>query len=233
MRQWVAVLALVLGCVVPVEAAPVLELELDGTASNNSKATAQTIPTSAFTLPVPETVFNPPGFRTATLTGRAGGPDIDLFRISGRGQLLLDVDNEGDGIDSVLFLFNSSGVLLVVNDDATTTTFPDESTPNEDLGSLNSNNRDARIFFNLPEPGIYFVGITNFSNWGECEGPGPSCNTEEGWFVSNGPQPPTGFYLLHLSLEHPVPMPPTLALLVSVGLAAGTRFFVRRTRARS
>ncbi|HTK91327.1 MAG TPA: hypothetical protein VL948_13855 [Verrucomicrobiae bacterium] len=83
MRQWLVGLALVFGFVVSAEAAPVTELEADGTAVNNSAATAQTIPTSAFTLPVPSTVFDPPGFPTATLFGRGGGSDVDLYRISG------------------------------------------------------------------------------------------------------------------------------------------------------
>ena len=115
MRQCVLGLAILIrGCALVAEAAPVSELELDGTASNNSQATAQLIPTSAFTLPVPETVFDPPGFRTAALFGRGGGSDVDLFRISGHGQLLLDIDDAvlGEGsrfFDPVLFIFNSSG----------------------------------------------------------------------------------------------------------------------------
>ena len=84
MRQSFLVLAmLVFGCATAAEAAPVIEFELDGTASNNSFATAQTIPTSAFTLPVPPTVFDPPGDPTAALTGFGGGSDVDIFRISG------------------------------------------------------------------------------------------------------------------------------------------------------
>jgi hypothetical protein len=63
MQQWVLALAVVLGCAIAAEAAPVIELEANGTASNNSQATAQAIPPSAFTLPVPPTVFDPPGFR--------------------------------------------------------------------------------------------------------------------------------------------------------------------------
>lgn len=219
MRRWVSVLAVVLGCAVGAEAAPVDELELSGTASNNSLATAQLIPTSAFTLPVPETVFDPPGFRTASLFGSGGTPDVDVFRISGHGQLLLDIDTDDGGHpDTVLFIFNSSGVQLAVNDDA-----------GNDPGSLN--HHDSLILFALPQPGVYFVGITSFSNWTE-----DCCSFDEA-FSQNGPQPSpdepnAGGYVLHLSLEHPHPfrvsVPATLALLVSSGvLAFGARFWRR------
>jgi hypothetical protein len=204
MRQSILVLAmLVFGCATAAEAAPVIEFELDGTASNNSFATAQTIPSSAFTLPVPPTVFDPPGDPTAALTGFGGGSDVDIFRISGHGHLILDVDNGVNGdfisfIDTELFLWNSSGVLLDFSEDG----------PN-DPGTLHTH--DSLIFFDLPGPGVYFVGILN--ELGCCD---------------NGPQPAEGAqeYLLYLSLEHPhrVSVPPTLALLVlSAGLALGAR----------
>jgi hypothetical protein len=209
MRCTLIASVLVLGCAVAAEAAPVSELELDGTATNNSLATAQTIPTSAFTLPVPPTVFDPPGLPTAALTGFGGGSDIDFFRISGHGQLILDVDNGVNGdflssIDTELFLYNSSGVLLTFNEDG----------PN-DPGTLHTH--DSLIFFNLPGPGVYFVGIRN--ELGEGNGPQPAEGAQE--------------YLLFLSLEHPhrVPVPATLTLLLcSVGLTVGARFWVRRTR---
>jgi hypothetical protein len=202
MRRWFIGSILVLGCVVAAEAAPVNELELDGTATNNSLAIAETIPTSAFTLPVPATVFNPPGFPTAALTGFGGGEDVDIFRISGHGRLILDVDNGVNGdflsfIDTELFLYNSSGVLLTFNEDG----------PN-DPGTLHTH--DSLIFFDLPGPGVYFVGIRDELHTG------------------NGPQPTEGAqeYLLFLSLEHPhrVPVPATLVLLgVGLGILALTR----------
>jgi hypothetical protein len=237
MWLWPLTLAILLGRAVVADAAPVSEFELDGTASNNSPATAQLIPTSAFTLPVPETVFDPPGFRTATLTGIAGGPDVDVFRISGHGRLLLDVDQaiNGSSLDTVLFLWNSSGVALRTNDDASINEFPD-GVPNADLGS--NHTHDSRIFITLPKPDVYFVGITRYFNTvDDClGGTGPSCDFPNGFF-ENGPQPiediTRGDYLLHLSLEHPhrVPMPATLALLVSAGgLALSAHLWIRRTQ---
>jgi len=67
----VAVLLLTV-CVCRSHASPVSELELPLTATNNTSATAQFIPASAFTLPVPPTVFNPPGFPTASVAGVSG-----------------------------------------------------------------------------------------------------------------------------------------------------------------
>jgi hypothetical protein len=222
MRQWVLVAVIVFGCTVAAEAAPVNELETAGNASNNSAATAQSIPTSAFTLPVPPTVFNPPGFPTASLFGRAGGPDVDIYRISGSGRVILDVDNEviSSDFDTVLFLFNSSGASLVIDDDAPL-----------DPGSEHTH--DARIDFILPAPGIYFVGVTGFFNT-NCEQAGPACSITTS-FISNGPQPAddaAGEYLLHVSLEQPlgVPVPATLALLLCSGaLAAGVRLWAGRS----
>lgn len=214
-------LVLLLGCAAA-EAAPVMELEANGTASNNSLATAQTIPTSAFTLPVPATVFDPPGFPTASLTGAGGGPDVDIFRISGHGQLILDIDNEGiPGLDTVLFLWNGSGVTLAVDDDFSPL----------DAGSITSH--DSLIFFTLSHPGVYFVGVSRFANTTDC-GLELSCDFVNRFF-ENGPQPDEGTqaYLLHLSLEHPhrVSVPSTLVLLVSSGgFALGAGFWKRCKR---
>ena len=219
MRQWMILgLVLLLGCAAA-EAAGVNELEADGTASNNSLATAEAIPPSAFTLPVPATVFDPPGFRTASLIGFGGGPDLDIFRISGHGTLLLDVDNAVGPccLDTVLLVWNSSGVPLAVVDDFS---------PNDD-GTETSH--DSLILLDLPGPGVYFVGVGRSLNWTECAL--PDC-TVDGAFFANGPQPSEGAagYLLFLSLEHPhrVSVPPTLALIVSFGaMALGARLWRR------
>jgi len=218
----ISLLALISGLAPGAEAAPVNELETDGTASNNSLATAQAIPPSAFTLPLPPIVSDPPGFPTASLVGVAGGPDVDIYRISGHGTLLLDVDNGFDGLfstfDTWLYIFNSSGVTLVEADDSSPI----------DPGTDSSH--DSRILFNLPGPGVYFVAVSAFGN----TIPGGTVDTA---WSANGPQPiddeDAGRYLLHLSLEHPhqfrVPVPLTLALLVCAGgLALGARLLGHR-----
>ena len=225
MRQWMILgLVLALGCAAA-EAAPVNELEVGGTTSNNSFATAQAIPPSAFTLPVPPIVFDPPGFRTATVFGVGGGPHVDIYRISGHGTVLLDMDNDVDLVpfflpDTTLIVFDSSGASLRVVDDQV----------GSDPGSFSFH--DPRTLFNLPGPGVYFVAVSTFFNT-ICESPGPFCTLDTA-YSSNGPQPSdpdAGGYRLHLSLEHPhrVPAPLTLALLVcSGGLALGARLLGRR-----
>jgi hypothetical protein len=162
-------------------------------------------------------VFDPPGFRTASLVGRGGGPDVDIFRISGHGRLLLDVDNDviSVSLDTVLFVWNSSGVPLAVQDDFSPV----------DPGSVTSH--DSQIVLDLPGPGVYFVGITRSANTTDCVF-NFDCS-----FIANGPQPDEGGdgYLLFLSLEHPhrVSLPPTLVLLIcSGGLALGARLLGRR-----
>jgi hypothetical protein len=198
------------------------EFELDGTATNNSAATADAIPRSAFTLPVPDEVFNPPGFPTATIFGRGGGlgfeggpSDVDIFRISGHGGLVLDIDTAGlTSFDTILSLFNGSGLLLAMNDDNS-----------NDPGSVDVTNHDSLIFFTLPGPGVYFVAVTQWQNF-PCDETLP-CSLDTAFIPSrNGPQPEegedAGSYVLHISLQHPhpIPLPPTGLLVGSViGLA--------------
>ena len=222
-RRRVLMLCLVLqlGWVGTAAAASVGELELDGTSSNNSQATAQAIPRNAFTLPVPDTVFNPPGFPTATIGGKGGGlgfeggpSDVDIFRISGHGGLVLDIDTADlpSRFDTILSLFNGSGLLLEVSDDNS-----------NDPGSVDVTNQDSLIFFTLPGPGVYFVAVTQWQYF-PCDENLP-CSLDTAFIPSrNGPQPEEDArpYVLHISLQHPhpIPLPPTGLLVGSViGLA--------------
>ena len=224
MRQWIILgLVLLLGCAAA-EAADVNEFEAAGTASNNSLATAQAIPPSAFTLPVPPTVFDPPGFRTASLIGRGGGSDVDIFRISGHGTLLLDIDNDviNSFLDTALVLFDSSGVVLARGLDG----------PVDD-GTVTSH--DALLVFDLPGPGVYFVAVSSdFNVDSGCSPALPGCTLDNA-FGSNGPQPEDApQYLLYLSLEHPhrvgVPAPAALILVVAAGGVVGAMSVLRRRR---
>jgi hypothetical protein len=80
-------------------ASPITELETGGNATNNTIATAQVIPGSAFTTPVPATVFNPPGFPTVTITGLLGSAadpssDVDFYSFTANaGQIYIDIDS--------------------------------------------------------------------------------------------------------------------------------------------
>jgi hypothetical protein len=138
------VIGVVVGCAVAAQAATVNELE-----PNNSVSTAQTIPTSAFTLPVPATVFNPPGFPTASISGGIGGGDVDLYRVSGHGQIILDIDSGEFDTDTIVSLFTSNE-LLAFNDDMSL-----------DPGSPHLH--DSLVIFDLPHPGVYFVAVTHFA----------------------------------------------------------------------
>jgi PEP-CTERM motif len=73
-------------------------------------ATAEAIPGAVLTLPVPATVFNPPGYATATINSVGGGSDVDFssFFANG-GEVYFDIDNLPFTFDTILSLFNSAG----------------------------------------------------------------------------------------------------------------------------
>ena len=71
-----------LASVAPANAAIISETEdLGTTATNNTLATAQVIPGTAFTAPEPPTVFPRPGSVTATILGHGGGDDVDFYSL--------------------------------------------------------------------------------------------------------------------------------------------------------
>jgi hypothetical protein len=199
---------------VAAQAATVNELE-----QNNSVSTAQTIPTSAFTLPVPATVFNPPGFPTASISGGIGGGDVDLYRVSGHGQIILDIDSGEFDTDTIVSLFTSNE-LLAFNDDMSL-----------DPGSPHLH--DSLVIFDLPHPGVYFVAVTHFANFPCDEHLGP-CAIDTAFDRNEASDEPGPPYILHISLEHShrVPAPGTLILVgVACGVGAIMSAFRRRETA--
>jgi hypothetical protein len=141
----------------PLSAALIVETETNGAAANNSLASAQSIPLSAFTAPSPANVINIPGAVTATIQGKGGGDDVDYYSFVNPwpGSLLyLDVDNNPATFDNMVAVFNSTGTLIAWGDD----------TNPADPGSASF--IDARVGpVLLASVGTYYIAIAEFPNY--------------------------------------------------------------------
>jgi hypothetical protein len=226
----VAITALALGIATAAGAAPITEVEFNGTI-----AAAQVIPASAFTTPVPGTVFNPPGFPTATISGLGGSDDatdVDFYAfMANGGDVYFDIDDDPFTVDTILALFDSSGALLAFDDDS----FGED--PGTEVGF------DSFLgVFTLPGPGTYYIAVSQFPNFPTALVPGltfAALSRPDGSEGGNavigaapgestytlGPQRSTGTmpYTLHISAQNAgtetVPEPVTL-LLFGAGLTA-------------
>lgn len=223
MRKLLPFLGLALfSSVMPTSASVIAESGAGGT-----PGTAQIILASAFTLPVPATVFNPPGFSTATINGRGSDLDVDFYRFDTFAPSLayFDIDNVNT-FDTFLALFNGAGTLLGYGDDS-----PLDPGSTLDLDSFLG-------VISLPAAGTYYVAVSPFGNFpsaiSSC-GPTLALTRPDGqyggstcpaatpgdasfdWNGDEGDQP----YTLHLSIQteiQVVPEPATIALL-TLGLA--------------
>jgi hypothetical protein len=190
-----------------------------GGISNNTILTAEAIPSTKFTPPVLATIFDPPGWATATIVGTGADPlaatsDLDFysFTTSG-GRAIFDIDNDVDGdpstldtlLDTMLSLFDSSGTLIAFND---------ESAGDPGSGPI----FDSFLGVISLTPGTYFVAVTQFPNEPNAY-PGPGNPTlirpdgvEGGEAVAGATPGDSSFpqsgpdgsspYTLHISLEN-------------------------------
>jgi hypothetical protein len=225
-------------------AAPVIEAEVTGTATNNTTAGAQAIPDASFTTPVPPTVFDPPGWPTATVSGKGGGNDVDFYSFStAGGGALFDIDNAVFTFDTVLSLFTGAGTLIAWNDDS------DPADPGSAAGAGDDGTDalgDSFIGTIILPAGNYFIAVSQYPNFANAIF---SIATQDalvrpdggfgGWLVGGATPGDSSFtsngndmglaYTLHISLESPgvIPEPQTYALMLAglglLGFAARRR----------
>jgi len=196
-------------------AAPVGELELVGTATNNVIGSAEVIPPAAFTAPEPATVFFRPNSVTATISGHGsfGASDVDFYQITtfgtGPNVLTADIDTDIASVpkhgDTFLEIFDSAGTMLAFNDDS----FP------LDPGSGIFTCCDAYLGEITLAPGTYNIVVTTCCNFGLgfISSTGPLMRPDGffgGNFVTATPGDSSHFfsgtdaglnYVLHLSLQ--------------------------------
>jgi subtilisin family serine protease/Tol biopolymer transport system component len=161
---------------------PVQEVE-----SNNTLATAQNIDGGPWTRVFNGDVTSSMSIPHVTIEGTGNGTfDYYSFTVSSSGSLgIFDIDsgakagNPGD-IDTELFLYNASGVLLAQSDDNTVV----------DPGS--EQDLDSFLVHTFSSPGTYIIGVGRFDSFGSpggITGAAPETNDE---------------YVLHASLaNHP------------------------------
>ena len=203
-------------------ASTITEAEISlGPDVNCTPATAQAIPGSAFTTPVPDTVFNPPGWPTATIHGKGGYEggnnrgDIHFFSFAtGAGGAIFDIDNnDPNAFTTSLWVSNANqilvgaGALAVPVDPGSLRNPGSSSGPDDFVGVINLS------------AGTYYVAI---SGWpvapnGSSQGTRTNLLRPDGAMggvaISNGGTALFGGYVgpagshdytLHISLQDPV-----------------------------
>lgn len=198
----------------------VAELETSGTASNNSRASAQAISAASFTANNSPNVFGT--LPTASVRGRLGGDDVDFFSFSTSGGLAYFSTTNTTNLDTYIALFRADGTLLGDNDDAQ---HLGGSPFDSFLGS-----------FNLGA-GSYFIAITSGKNSANASFSGSIFNElmrpDNGFggfafgdadlgddsFARSGVQLDGGEYTLNVT----IPTPGSLAALSLAGLLAARR----------
>jgi hypothetical protein len=209
----------------------ITETEANGAATNNTLATAQAIPYSAFTQPATG-VFNNALFGV-TIQGKGGGQDVDFYSFFAGGPLQLSITDTPFTFPTILSLFDSTGKLLA---------FDDVSTPAKP-GSAST--LDSYINYLLPSFGTYYVAVSsagasipNYPDTSSCTSFNPltrpdggtaglatgGCDSSSSVFAFGGAQPSSGAlsYTLQIA-QAPEPGTTGLMLLGAAGLFARMR----------
>jgi hypothetical protein len=145
-------LAAAAAAVIAAPASAGIENELNGQRTNNTLATAQQISPASFSALANPNVFA--GLPTASVSGRAGANDIDIYSFfSPGGTARFDIDSTSNGFDSTLALFDASGTLLAGNDDS----FPTDPGSATDLDAFIGD-------IHLALPGVYYIAVSSSHN---------------------------------------------------------------------
>jgi hypothetical protein len=145
-------LAAAAAAVIAAPASAGIENELNGQRTNNTLATAQQISPASFSALANPNVFA--GLPTASVSGRAGANDIDVYSFfSPGGTARFDIDSTSNGFDSTLALFDASGTLLAGNDDS----FPTDPGSATDLDAFIGD-------IHLALPGVYYIAVSSSHN---------------------------------------------------------------------
>jgi hypothetical protein len=144
--------SILLASIAPSASASIInELEANGTATNNTLATAQAIAGANFTPNASPNVFGM--LPTASIQGVGGNGDVDFFSFfTQAGSAYFSINNVTSSFDSALSLFNSSGTLIAFGDDSVPPQPGSTSTKDAFLGSINL------------AAGTYFIAVSEAAN---------------------------------------------------------------------